>query len=322
MIDRLPLNALRAFVFAARHESFKAAALDLHVTPGAVSRHVKQLETLLGADLFVRHAQGVSLTERGARLADESGEAFSRLARSVEAARKTSSGGAQLTVSASPSLIQHWLLPRLADFESRHPDIALALEASAQLVEPGWHEDRAQLAIRYGQGPWTGVRSQPLMQETLFPVCAPSLLAHGPALDTPADLAGHTLLHVKWLSNQAELFPGWREWLQAAGAPDVDIAVHRRYSLFGLALDQAIAGRGVALATSVLAADRLASGVLVAPFGARHVIDSPFSYELLMPATGEVPAAAAAFADWLIDQAARFRWDASLHESCSPACQS
>jgi LysR family glycine cleavage system transcriptional activator len=311
MIDRLPLNALRAFVFAARHESFKAAAHDLHVTPGAVSRHIKQLEASLGADLFVRHPQGVSLTVRGARLADEASAAFAQLARSVETARMQSPGAAQLTVSASPSLIQHWLLPRLADFESRHPDIGLALEASAQLVEPGWQEDRAQLAIRYGQGPWSGVRSQPLMSETLFPVCAPSLLEKGPPLETPADLARHTLLHVKWLSNQAALFPGWHEWLQAAGAHEVTIDVHRRYSLFGLALDQAIAGHGVALATSVLAADRLASGVLVAPFGTRHVMDSPFSYDLIMPAGGDVPAAASAFAHWLIDQAARFRRDSS-----------
>ncbi|MES1938723.1 LysR family transcriptional regulator [Salinisphaera sp. T5B8] len=307
MIDRLPLNSLRAFVCAARHESFKAAALDLHVTPGAISRHVKQLEARLGTELFERHAQGVRLTQGGARLAEECGAAFAQLSRSVQAASRANVGSTQLTVSASPSLIQHWLLPRLADFESRYPDVGLALEASAQLVEPGWHEDRAQLAIRYGQGPWSGVRSTRLMNETLFPVCAPSLLENGPQLETPADLAGHTLLHVKWLSNQAELFPGWREWLEAAGAPGIELDMHRRYSLFGLALDQAIAGHGVALATSVLAADRLASGVLVAPFGSRYVMASPFTYELLLPGAGEVPAAARAFADWLTDQAARFR---------------
>ena len=310
MIERLPLNALRAFVFAARHESFKAAALDLHVTPGAISRHIKQLEGALGVDLFMRHPHGVSLTARGARLADEAGDAFAALSRSVEVARATPRSAPPLTVSASPSLIQHWLLPRLADFENRHPGVDLALEASANLVEPAWRADRAQVSIRYGQGPWPGVRCRPLMDETLFPVCSPALLERGPPLETPADLARHTLLHVTWLSNQAELFPGWRAWLDAAGAPDVAVPVHRRYSLFGLALDQAIAGRGVALTSSVLAADRLASGVLVRPFGDRFALASPFSYDLLMPAHGEAPPAVAAFTEWLVAQAALFRGDA------------
>lgn len=307
MLERLPLNALRAFVFAARHESFKAAAGELHVTPGAISRHIKQLETTLGAALFLRHPHGVRLTARGVRLAEAADEAFVALSRGVEAARRRTPASLQLTVSASPSLIQHWLLPRLADFEAAHPGIELALEASANLVEPAWREDRAQLAIRYGQGPWPGVRSIALMEETLFPVCSPQLLEQGPPLERPADLANHTLLHVAWLSNQAELFPGWRAWLDAAGAPGVAVPVRRRYSLFGMALDQAIAGRGVALASSVLAADRLASGVLVRPFGTRFALASPFSYELIMPATGEAPPIATAFVDWLVAQASRFR---------------
>ena len=103
MIERLPLNALRAFVFAARHESFKAAALDLHVTPGAISRHIKQLEGALGIDLFIRHPHGVSLTTRGARLADEAGDAFAALSRSVEVARATPRSAPPPTRSTRPS---------------------------------------------------------------------------------------------------------------------------------------------------------------------------------------------------------------------------
>lgn len=307
MIERLPLNALRAFVFAARHESFKRAAEQLHVTAGAISRQIKQLEAHVDAALFMRGAHGVQLTERGMRLARAAEEALSTLSDGVDAARREDRAATQLTVSASPSLIQHWLLPRLGDFEARHPGVDLALEATANFVEPAWRADRALLAIRYGLGPWPGVRSRMLMDETLFPVCAPALLRDGPRLETPADLASHTLLHVRWLSNQAELFPGWREWLDAAGAPEVAVPVRRRYSLFSLALDQAIAGHGVALASSVLAADRLANGLLVRPFGARFALASPFAFELLMPTAGEAPPFASAFADWLVAQAARFR---------------
>ncbi|ROO31868.1 LysR substrate-binding domain-containing protein [Salinisphaera orenii] len=306
MPARLPLNALRAFAAAARHESFRAAADEMNVSPGAISRQVRQLETYLNAPVFERFAHGVALTARGRRLADEVESALARLAAGVDRARVADAPAMALTVSASPSLIQHWLLPRLADFEARHPDIDLALEASPALIEPDWSPDRAQLAIRYGQGPWPGVRSRSLMTETVFPVCAPTLLEHGPPLEQPADLARHRLLHVTWLSHQAELFPGWRQWLEAAGAPQVPVAVRRRYSLFGMALDQAIAGRGVALATSVLAADRIASGVLVPPFGTRYRLASPFTYELLLPARGEPPPPAAGFIDWLLEQAAAF----------------
>lgn len=306
MVDRLPLNALRAFAAAARHESFKFAAIELHVTAGAISRQVRQLENHLGAPLFERFAHGVSLTPRGSRLAAEVDLALERLTRGVDAARVSPYAPVALTVSASPSLIQHWLLPRLADFEARYPDIDLALEASPALIEPAWSDDRSQLAVRYGQGPWPGLRAQRLMAETVFPVCAPSLLERGPPLVTPADLARHTLLHVTWLSHQAELFPGWRAWLDAAGAPEVDVTVRRRYSLFGMALDQAIAGHGVALATSVLAADRLASGVLVQPFATRYQLASPFTYDLLMPARDAPPPAAEAFTQWLVGQARRF----------------
>jgi len=308
MIEHLPLNALRAFTAAARHESFKAAAIQLHVTPGAVSRHIKQLEARLGARLFRRGAHGVSLTARGHRLAAAVDEGFAQVARGYAAARAEPDHDLPLTISASPSLIQHWLLPRLSDFEAHHSGADIALEASAALIDPAWREDRAQLAIRYGRGPWPGVKTRRLFDETLFPVCAPSLLEHGPALREPADLAAHTLLHVRWLSDQAELFPGWREWLDTSGAPQVQASVTRRYSLFGLALDQAIAGRGVALGSSVLAADRLASGVLVKPFGDRFMLPSPFTYDLVMPESGQPPALARAFEHWLSAEADRFNF--------------
>ncbi|RJS93569.1 LysR substrate-binding domain-containing protein [Salinisphaera sp. Q1T1-3] len=299
MIEHLPLNALRAFTFAARHESFKSAAEALHLTPGAISRQVKTLEQHLGAAVFERHAHGVKLTPRGMRLARAADDALRALAQGYEAARASIPAAPQLTVSAAPSLIQHWLLPRLADFEAKNPGIDLALDASAAHIAPAWHSSSAQLAIRYGRGPWPGVRTQPLMTETVFPVCSPALLAGNTPLDEPADLAHHTLLHVAWESAQASLFPDWRAWLDAAGAAPVSARTHRRFSLFGLALDQAIAGRGVALTSSVLAADRLASGVLVRPFGDRFALPSPLSYALLMPATGEPPPMAAAFAEWL-----------------------
>jgi len=305
MDDRLPLNALRAFAVAARHESFKTAADQLHVTAGAISRQVKQLETLLEAPLFDRHAHGVRLNPRGARLAAGITPALEDMAIALAAARRHDSGQ-RLTVSAPPSFIQHWLLPRLVDFEAAYEDVEIALDASQRLTVPEWQGDGTRLAIRYGRGPWTGVRTIGLLGDALFPVCSPQLLERGPALREPADLARHRLLHVAWRSASGEPFPGWPEWLEAAGVPQVDGRSGQRYSLFGLALDQAIAGRGVALASSVIVADRLASGVLVAPFGTDALLASPYAYDLLMPLEGAPPPSVRAFIDWIMGEAEVF----------------
>lgn len=209
-----------------------------------------------------------------------------------------------LSVSAPPSFAQHWLMPRLPAFDAG--DAEVAIEASQSLTQPEWQADRVRLAIRFGPEPCagTGVRVIRLMGDSLFPVCAPSLLEKAPGLTEPADLAAQTLLHVSWPSGYADgRFPGWRTWLDSAGASSVSLRVRQRYSLFTLALDQAIAGHGVALASRAVVADRLASGVLVAPFGERYALASPFDYWLLLPDDAELPALAARFRDWLIAEA-------------------
>lgn len=305
-IERLPLNALRAFVAAAREDSFKSAAERLSVTPGAVSRQVKQLEDRLGMALFERHPNGVHLNETGRRLADEVEAGLERIAAGVRQASERARTADTLTLSAPPSFTQLWLLPRLADFEARETQIEISLDAEQALTAPNWHGDGARLAIRYGRGPWPGVRSLRLFEDELFPVCAPALLEHAP-IETPADLLAHPLLEVVWQSRQSIDFPGWREWFDAAGLGDVEVTIQRRYSLSGLALDQAIAGRGVMLANPAVVADRLASGVLVRPFGDRHVLDSPFTYDLILPATGSAPPTAQRFIDWLSGEAKQFR---------------
>lgn len=309
-IERLPLNALRAFAEAAREGSFKTAASRLGVTPGAVSRQVKQLEARLGIVLFERHANGVYLNEAGRQLAVDVDAGLERIAAGVKVAGERSRAATTLSLSAPPSFTQLWLLPRLAEFESMESHVEISLDASQTFIAPTWQGEGARIAIRYGRGPWPGVQSQMLFGDKLFPVCAPTLLTHGPRLTEPADLANHTLLEVAWDSRQGEDFPGWREWLDAAGVQGVVTPTQRRYSLFGLALDQAIAGRGVMLASHPIVADRLTSGVLVRPFGSEYVLTSPFTYELVLPATGNAPPTAQRFIEWLTEEAERFRQEA------------
>ncbi|MCK2041656.1 LysR family transcriptional regulator [Chromohalobacter sp. TMW 2.2308] len=305
-IERLPLNALRAFSEAARAGSFKTAAEHLAVTPGAVSRQIKQLEERLGVALFERHAKGVHVTDAGHLLAEDVDAGLARIANGVQAVHERAYAATTLTLSAPPSFTQFWLLPRLAAFEALESHVEISLDADQNLSDPIWHGDGARLALRYGRGPWPGVHSERLLEDALFPVCSPALLERSP-IDTPVDLLAHPLLEVVWQSRQNVDFPGWRDWFDAAGLPGKTLPIQQRYSLYGLALDQAIAGRGVMLANPAIVADRLASGVLVRPFGDRHVIDSPFTYDLILPDTGQAPPAIQHFIDWLLDEAARFR---------------
>ena len=309
-IERLPLNALRAFAEAARTGSFKVAAHRLGVTPGAVSRQIRQLEDRFGVSLFERHANGVSVSRAGRLLAEDVNAGLARIANGVQMVTQRSRETTTLVISAPPSFMQHWLLPRLNDFETQENDIEIALDADQKLTPPVWQEGSARLSMRYGRGPWRGVRTVPLFDDRLVPVCAPGLLEQSP-IRTPEDLLHHQLLAVDWCSHQSGDFPGWNEWFRAAGVTITASPTQRQYSLYSLALDRAIAGQGVMLATYPVVADRLASGVLVRPLGDEYTLASSFTYDLLLPASGTAPPAVQRFVDWLVAEAQSFRQQVS-----------
>ncbi|OHV10014.1 LysR substrate-binding domain-containing protein [Kushneria phosphatilytica] len=304
-IERLPLNALRAFSEAVEAESFKAAAERLGVTPGAVSRQIRQLEERLGIALFERQAHGVRVTEAGRILSRDVSGGLARIAEGVRNIEKYHTGVARLTLNAPPSFAQLWLLPRLEAFEARESRLDITLEAEQALISPAWQGSGARLALRYGRGPWPGVKSLRLFGDALFPVCSPALLERLPIL-APADLLEHSLLEVNWGARQGGNVPGWRDWFHAAGLEVTDRPIKRQYSLYGMALDQAMAGHGVMLASYPVVADRLANGGLVRPFGADYVIDSSYTYNLILPASGQAPPTVQQFIDWLLEEAAAF----------------
>lgn len=304
-IERLPLNGLRAFAQAAREGSFKVAADRLGVTPGAVSRQIKQLEEHLAVTLFERHANGVRTTAAGRRLAEDVDAGLARIAAGMEAIANITPDVTRLLLSAPPSFTQLWLLPRLADFELHHRQLEISIDASQAMSEPSWHDTDARLALRYGRPPWSGVRTLPLFGDVLVPVCSSTLLERSP-IEHPRDLLAHTLFDVCWSTSGRERFPGWRDWFAAAGLAGQRLPNQRHYSLYGLALDQVIAGRGLILASLPVVADRLASGVLSCPFGDQWMLPSPFRYELVMPEHGTPPEGVRQFIDWLFDEASHF----------------
>lgn len=297
---RLPsLNSLRAFEASGRLGSFSAAAEELHVTPAAVGHQVKALESQLGATLFVRLNRRVELTEAGQALLPALSDAFERLSEGVEAFYRRNVTR-PLTVSVEPSLGAKWLLRRLDRFRERHPGIEIRIDATIRVVD--FAREQVDMAIRYGSGDYPGMRVECLFEEQVFPVCSPALLRGEHPLRAPSDLRYHTLLRTDW-NPKFPTWPDWNMWLKAAGLDDIDGSKGPQFSgdPETLSLQAAIEGQGVALASSVLAADDLASGKLVKPFQLRFPVE--FCYFLVCPeAVAEAPKISA-FRDWLLEEA-------------------
>ncbi|WP_259162160.1 LysR family transcriptional regulator AmpR [Xanthomonas sp. 4461] len=249
---RLPLNALRAFEAAARHQNLTRAANQLCVSQAALSHQIKALEQQLGTSLFHRLPRGVALTDEGAALAPVLGEAFDRIAATLE---RFADGRYRevLNVGVVGTFATGWLLPRLPAFHAAHPDIELRLSTHNNRVDLAG--EGLDLAIRFGDGDWQGQIAHALMEAPFAPVCAPSM-ARG--LRTPADLAQLPLLRSYRLDE-------WPQWFRAAGVAEVAA----RGTMFDSSLtlaSAAAAGAGVALLPLPMFRQDLDAGRLVCPF--------------------------------------------------------
>jgi LysR family glycine cleavage system transcriptional activator len=293
MPRRLPsLNALKAFEAAARHESFTRAADELCVTQGAVSHQVKALEAELGFRLFHRERQRLVVTEAGRSYLDVVRDAFDRIAAGTERLLQRQSVGA-LTVSTSPNFAAKWLVHRLGRFAEVHRSIDLRVSASLHPVD--FVREDVDVAVRHGDGNWSGLHVTRLCIEALFPVCSPKLLRGPHALRAPSALGHHVLLH---LDDRRD----WAKWLDAAGCAGADLGRGPVFNQASMAIDAAIEGQGVALARSALAAWDLLAGRLVRlPFG--PPLPMPYAYWIVCPrATANLPKITA-FRNWLVGEA-------------------
>ncbi len=291
-----PLNALRAFEAAGRHLSFSKAAAELNVTPAAVSQQVKTLEDYLGVRLFRRLNRALLLTDAGQFSLPAVSEGFDRLADGI-AGIESSWDESLLAVSVSPSVAAKWLMPRMDRFYRAHPGIDLRIDATEALAD--FEADGIDVAIRYGLGDYPGMRADILMEEEVFPVCSPMLLQGDAPLRTVSDLSRFPLLHLSWVSHDGS-WPDWRMWLAAAGYPDIDATRGPRFGQFGMAVDAAIEGLGVALGSTAVVADDLAAGRLVKPFDLTFA--PPFKYFLVCPERTANRRHVAAFRDWIFSE--------------------
>src|SRR6516225_6410936 len=288
-----PLSALRAFEAAARHMSFSKAADELHVTPAAVSHQIHALEQDLGVTLFHRMNRAIELTASGRVLVPGLTEAFASIQSSVRRLRAHNDTGT-LTVTASPSFAAKWLVLRLHRFQEQHPEIDVRISATDDVVD--LTKGDFDIAIRYGAGHYPGLEVELLLKNEVFPACSPQLLAKSPALSTPDDLPLHDLIHDQAIERDP-LVPTWPMWLKAAGVKNIPAATGLSFNNMHLALDAAIAGHGVVLAQSTIAAADLAAGRLVRLFSL--ALPDPFAYYIVtVPGALERPKVRA-FRDWL-----------------------
>ena len=294
-----PLSALRAFEAAARHMSFSKAADELHVTPAAVSHQIHALEQDLGVRLFHRMNRSIELTASARMLLPGLTEAFAGIQSSVRRLRAHNDTGT-LTVTASPSLAAKWLVLRLHRFQEQCFEIDVRISATDDVVDMS--KGDFDIAIRYGAGHYPGLEVELLLKNEVFPACSPQLLTTGPPLRTPDDLPLHNLIHDQAIERDP-LVPTWPMWLKAAGVKNVPAATGLSFNNMHLALDAAIAGHGVVLAQSTIAAADLAAGRLVRLFSL--ALPDQFAYYIVTaPGALERPKVRA-FRDWLRCEADR-----------------
>ena len=290
------MNALRAFESAARHLSFKAAAGELCVTQGAVSRHVLRLEQFLGTRLFHRLHRQVELTRDGAAYLRETREAFLRIAQATAAI----GAGAQdrtLRIMVPPTCAMRWLVPRLGRFHASHPEIAVEVSASHQPVN--FARDEVDAAIDYGPRIGRKLAGERLFGEVLVPVCARKLLPRTRRPREPRELARYALLHS--IRRTAD----WPQWFAAAGMSGFSAERMLTFENSAMTYQGAMDGLGIALAQLAFVADELATGRLVEPLNIR--VSNPLAYHLVFPRDSARQPKIRAFRQWIAAEAAATR---------------
>ena len=292
--------ALVAFESAARHQSFTKAAEELALTQSAVCRQIAALEAFLGVELFRRTRRGVRLTEEGLSYGR-------RIAAQLDAVERDTlavmgqQGSTSLELAVVPTFATQWLLPRLKDFQRRHPEVTVNL---TNRTRPFLFADTEfDAAVYFGDADWPGTASYFLMRENPVPVCSPALIAPHTALDARR-IAALPLLQ------QSTRPYACRQWFGSLGLQVEGDLRGPRYELFSMLAQAAMHGMGVALIPPLLIQRELAEGRLIVPL--EHAYLSDKAYYLIVPERKVESAALRAFRDWLLEQAQAYRREHGL----------
>jgi LysR family transcriptional regulator, glycine cleavage system transcriptional activator len=287
-----PLNPVKAFEAAGRLENFSAAAGELNVTPGAISRQIKKLEQHLGISLFARIGNEVRITPPGRTYLGHVQDAFATLeagTRAINADQATQ----PLHIWGSRFFIRLWLLPRLPEFHLQFPD----QEVLITTVRPDAPlPPEFDVAIMPGNGRWPGMHAELLLKRVVRPVCSPSYLRSAPPLATAADLAHHTLLETSSGPDD------WDRWSASCGAGSLALARRITFTSADLAFSAALDGLGIVLGRHGFVDGDVRKGNLVAPFEA--AFDLGDGFYLIHHHRNPLPARMLQFQRWITDQLA------------------
>lgn len=284
------LNGLRVFEVVTRHLNFRLAAEELGVTQGAVAQQIRGLEAELGLKLFERQPRTLALTEAGRSYVANIRRAFELIAEATEMLKPEPR---HLTISVTPTFASRWLIPRLPDFTATHPDIDLRILATDRLSS--FQTDAVDIAVRYGRPPFgAGLNTELLFEQVIVAVASPLLLEKLGPPDEDDNLTRYALLH------DAHNF--WPQFLERAYPGGVTASAKNiRFNQTSLAVDAAVAGQGLALASLFFVQDDIDAGRLARPFATELRVGSDFY--LVSPRKPRHPEPTADVRSWLLTAA-------------------
>ncbi|WP_258129799.1 LysR substrate-binding domain-containing protein [Achromobacter anxifer] len=298
-----PLNTLRVFDAAARHQAFGKAAEELHVTHGAVSRQIRLLEEALGMTLFERRNRAVFLTDAGRQLFDVTRALFEQLSAGLAKLRQPAAD-APLVLSCEPTIAMMWLIPRLPDFQREYPAVQVHLYAAGGPVD--FAAQGVDVALRRNDFEWaTALHAERVCEEWTGPVRRPGLSGGDPASEVRRPgLSGGDPATDDWHGapalGSATRPQAWKDWSRASGLKPPRVA-GPTYEHFYLSLQAAAAGLGVAIGSALMGCDAVRDRRLEAPCG---FVRDGSAYVLLSPRPCAEDARAGAFLEWLRREAA------------------
>ena len=295
MFKELPsMTSLRAFEAAARHLSFTKAAVELGMTQGAISQQIKNLEDMIGLDLFVREKNRITLTETGHEYLVSARAAITELLVATDRVIDRQRGDI-LTIASLGTYSIKCLIPKLKTFTEANPHISVRIRTmvpSEQAVANDY-----DVSIQYGQKQdWPHLVAYPLGQEEFFPVCAPSLLRRKGGLSSPSDLARHTIIRT---ASPFTLRDDWPVWQEKAGIPDLKFAAEMTCDMLYVLYQAAAEGYGVAMGRTAVVQTDLASGRLVEPFSLR--LRSALGYHLVIAPERKKLSKVQRFCEWALE---------------------
>ncbi|WP_440887323.1 LysR substrate-binding domain-containing protein [Vibrio sp. WZ-1] len=290
------VSGLWLFSQVAEHSSFTSAAKALHLTTGAISQQIIQLEELLGFTLFERHSRGIRLTPKGMQLSQSTQFHFSELGKTLEELQAEKLHN-EIRLKLTPSFAFKWLVPRLESFHLENPDLQVQIFAEGALVNSELKD--YDVAIDYGSHPYRDKSAERILDEQLLPVMSPKYLEDHGWLKTPKarpeQWLGATLLHDAMPWGKAPRDYEWLYWASSMGL-DFKTDLGHFFNRTDMAMSAAEAGVGIAMARMALVEDELKTGCLVSPFSP---VDANAGYYLIINTKSEPTAR---FRRWLLQQ--------------------